>query len=72
MPDICMCPSTKCPLRQQCYRNEASGTRPDEYRQAFFQLGVKNSPTEDERCPNFWASNSSGAWLDRLDPTSFS
>lgn len=28
MVNISMCPSTDCPLRDGCYRNEASGTRP--------------------------------------------
>lgn len=28
MPDISMCPSEDCPARGDCYRNEASGTKP--------------------------------------------
>jgi hypothetical protein len=36
MPDISMCASETCPLRTLCYRNPAGGTRPSEYRQAWF------------------------------------
>jgi hypothetical protein len=71
MPDITMCESVKCPLRETCYRNPASGTKADELRQSVFVLGAENSPTEDADCKHYWASNSSGAWLDRLDPNSF-
>lgn len=35
MPDISMCPSQDCPARTDCYRNEASGTRPSEWRQSW-------------------------------------
>ncbi len=35
MPDISMCPSQDCPSRGGCYRNEASGTRPCEWRQSW-------------------------------------
>lgn len=35
MPDISMCMDQECPLRFTCYRNEASGTIPDEYRQSW-------------------------------------
>ncbi len=53
MPDVTMCPSTKCPKAAQCYYNEASGTKPSEYRQAWFMLNQQNSPTEDEACRYF-------------------
>jgi len=33
MPDICMCQSHKCPLRNSCYRYRAI---PDDYRQSYF------------------------------------
>jgi hypothetical protein len=47
MPDISMCPSTKCDARFTCYRNEASGTKPCEYRQSFMLFG-------DEKCGDYW------------------
>jgi len=36
MPDITMCASDTCRLRTECYRNEASGTKPDPYQQSYF------------------------------------
>ena len=36
MPDITMCPSTTCAKRTECYRNAASGTEPNPYRQSYF------------------------------------
>jgi len=36
MPDITMCASDTCRRRTECYRNEASGTKPDPYQQAYF------------------------------------
>lgn len=50
MPDICMCASAKCPKATSCYRHMASGTQPDEFRQAYFALGQEGSPSEDEAC----------------------
>ncbi len=35
MADISMCPSPDCPSRTYCIRNEASGTQPSEWRQAW-------------------------------------
>lgn len=35
MPDVTMCHSTQCPRRRDCRRNEASGTKPSEHRQAW-------------------------------------
>ena len=50
MPDITMCKSTTCPLKDNCYRNPASGTKPCEYRQVWF-LGM----TEwGEECGYYW------------------
>lgn len=71
MPDISMCPSEKCPLRENCYRNEASGTKSGGDWQSWLILGEPGSPSEDERCRLFWAANSSGAALDRADPSNF-
>ena len=50
MPDISMCDSKTCPLKTKCYRNEASGTKPTEYRQAYF-MGLA---TEGEDCIYYW------------------
>jgi len=36
MPDITMCTSDVCDLRTHCYRSPESGTKPSEYRQAWF------------------------------------
>jgi hypothetical protein len=36
MPDISMCSSSTCSLAETCYRNEASGTKPCEFRQSYF------------------------------------
>ena len=44
MPDITMCASTTCNRSTQCYRNAASGTEPNPYRQAYF---VSTDMTED-------------------------
>lgn len=49
MPDISMCADTECKLRETCYRNEASGTRPNGRRQSWF---VK-LPNEDG-CTMYW------------------
>lgn len=43
MPDITMCRSATCPLREQCYRNEASGTVPSGY-QSWFMHEPKHGP----------------------------
>lgn len=37
MPDISMCSVETCELKTKCYRNAASGTRPDRYAQSYFQ-----------------------------------
>jgi hypothetical protein len=36
MPDITMCQSETCSVRHTCYRNPASGTKPNESRQSWF------------------------------------
>jgi hypothetical protein len=35
MPDIALCKSERCPVRTNCYRNEASGTEPSYARQVY-------------------------------------
>ncbi len=49
MPDITMCDDKTCPLAPKCYRNPASGTQPNEYRQSWFV----ESPRTEERCDHF-------------------
>lgn len=51
MPDIAMCPSTECTLKESCYRNRASGTEPSEYRQSYF---VNPPGKEDGTCDYYW------------------
>ena len=36
MSDISMCDSPTCLLRDSCYRNPDSGTKPSEFRQSWF------------------------------------
>jgi hypothetical protein len=50
MPDITMCGSETCPLKANCYRNPASGTKPSEYRQSWF-MGLDK---EGEECEHYW------------------
>ena len=51
MPDITMCNSDVCPMRTTCYRNEASGTKPCEWRQSYFMA----PPLKDDgTCGHFW------------------
>lgn len=56
MPDITMCPSLDCPKRNVCYRNEASGTKPNEYRQSFFV----EQPRKGLLCDYYWNRNPHG------------
>jgi hypothetical protein len=49
MPDITMCASDSCHRRTECYRNEASGTEPNPWRQAYFI----SSEIEKDNCPYF-------------------
>ena len=53
MPDISMCRETECPLRQSCYRNEASGTKPSEHWQAWF-VGYISMMWATEKCEWYW------------------
>ena len=48
MPDITMCASTTCPVRETCYRNEASGTTPSDFRQSWFM------DRREEPCDSYW------------------
>jgi hypothetical protein len=57
MPDISMCGSETCPLKTKCYRNPASGTKPSEYRQAWF-MGL---PSEGETCNHYWPRDANDA-----------
>lgn len=56
MPDISMCPSQDCPVRGGCYRNEASGTVPNDRRQSYIgftwrqPLGLLG----EVECDGFW------------------
>jgi hypothetical protein len=56
MPDITMCGSETCPLKTMCYRNPASGTRPSEYRQAWFL----NIDKEGDDCKHYWPKEDQG------------
>lgn len=44
MPDITMCGDMDCPMANNCYRNEKSGTKPNPYRQSFFM----DSPRKED------------------------
>ena len=50
MPDITMCQSEDCPVRNRCYRNQASGTKPVYY-QSWFMVEPKHGPNG---CLHFW------------------
>ncbi|MGC5781631.1 hypothetical protein [Methylobacterium sp. NFXW15] len=57
MPAISMCPSENCPARRDCYRNEASGTRPNPWRQdwadwTWSQPG--GGPHDPVACDGLW------------------
>lgn len=52
MPDITMCDNETCPLKTKCYRNKASGTKPSEYRQAWFIW--RDEDKEGEDCDYYW------------------
>lgn len=54
MPDITMCGSETCPLKTECYRNPASGTKPSEFMQSWF-LG--RSKKEGEDCDHYWSKD---------------
>lgn len=50
MPDISMCSSSTCSLKERCYRNPASGTVPNKFRQSWFAV----PPDYHIECPYFW------------------
>lgn len=50
MPDISMCPSKTCELRETCYRNAASGTEPNPRRQSYFSV----PPAKADGCDYYW------------------
>lgn len=47
MPDISMCSTRTCPLRQTCYRFTAT---PKEYGQSYFTT----PPYKDGKCEYYW------------------
>ena len=49
MPDISMCAAENCPVAEQCYRNAASGTVPDD-----MQSYMRFEPELGEKCCGFW------------------
>lgn len=51
MPDIAMCASETCPVRGVCYRNPASGTKPNEGRQSWALFGTRE--TEGRSCGGY-------------------
>jgi len=50
MPDVSMCDSETCPVKDKCHRNPASGTRPSEHQQSWF-MGLLE---EGEDCTYYW------------------
>jgi len=52
MPDISMC-NQPCPRRFECYRSEASGTKPNYHQQSYmlFPMPAKETP---EDCHGWW------------------
>jgi len=55
MPDITMCGSVNCTVRQTCYRNPHSGTQPSEWRQSWFA----QVPGENQHCLHYWPKTDS-------------
>ena len=53
MPDISMCPSTDCPARYECRRNEASGTQPSHWQSWWSAFEWHTAGCEIE-CSGFW------------------
>lgn len=53
MPDITMCDSDKCPLREGCYRNPRSGTEPSVWRQSWITDPAAWGEGETEACEGF-------------------
>jgi len=50
MPDISMCDNQSCPHRTRCYRNPASGTKPNVDRQAWSYFEKAGSADNPENC----------------------
>lgn len=53
MPDITMCPSRTCPIKETCVRSPESGTKADKFRQSWFV----NDPYESNDptfCSYYW------------------
>lgn len=52
-----MCASDDCPARHECYRNEASGTRPNPWRQAWADWTWRQpggGPRDPVACDGLW------------------
>ncbi len=49
MPDISMCDNKDCPKAPQCYRNQMSGTQPNQWRQSYMDF----KPDADGNCKDF-------------------
>ena len=68
MPEISMCPSEDCPARRECYRNEASGTRPNPWRQQWADWTWRHpggvSP-ESVACDGLWLLDREGSAIQR-------
>lgn len=62
MPDITMCGSMNCTVRQTCYRNPHSGTQPSEWRQSWFV----QIPGENQYCLHYWPTTAFDRMTDRL------
>lgn len=48
MPDISMCANSECPMKKDCYRNPASGTKP-----SLMQSWSAFAPDKDGNCENY-------------------
>ncbi len=49
-----MCWNKDCPLASQCYRHEASGTKPNPYRQTYGDFDFAINDEGEAECENFW------------------
>ena len=60
MPKISMCASADCPARRDCYRNEASGTRPNPWRQEWSDWTWRQpgGPRDPVECDGLWLLDS--------------
>ncbi len=52
MPDITMCSDDGCPLKESCYRHEASGTQVTERFQAWFHFSPRRKGADV--CDSYW------------------